>query len=232
MAERRWVPGFVRRRPFGWAFASSLVAALLIGEMAPGWRLDVETDVVVWIVFVIEAVSLLLPVIVAVRWRGAGRRARRAALVICALWGMLVWDRAAGITRDVREFIPNMWAVKEMLREPRRAMGTPPADAAARALAAGDSSFLAVGGSCRSAPGVSSAVARRRGVRVIRGTHHDGQPLTSEHLDFQWHAYDYAMSYNAAVAERLAVEAASPDGDPGGCLDPTPTRGRAPLFWP
>jgi len=232
MAKRPRLPGFVRRRPFGWAFASSLVTARLISEMAPSWRLAVETDVVVWIVFVVEAVALLLPVLVAVRWRGAGRRARAVALVICALWGMLLSGRVKRIVRDAREFIPNMWMVKEMLREPRRAMGTPPAAAAARALAAGDSSFLAVGRRCVGAPGVDSAVARRRGVRVIRGTDHDGQPLTYEHLAFQWTAYDYAMSYNAAVVERLPAGTLSPDGDRGGCFDPTSMRGRGPLFWP
>lgn len=232
MADRRFVPGFVRRRPFAWAFASSLVAGLLINEVAYNWRWELETDAAVWIALVVEAVALLLPVMVVVRWRGVGRRARAAALAICALWGTMFSGRVVGIARDVREFIPDMWMVREMLREPRRAMRASPSDAAARALAAGDSTFLAVGGSCGSAPGVDSAVARSRGVRVIRGTYQDGEPLTNEHGAFQWQAYYYAQSYNEAVAERLRIEAVPPGGARGGCFDLAPMRGRAPLFWP
>jgi hypothetical protein len=110
-------------------------------------------------------------------------------------------------------------------------MRTPPAEAAARALAAGDSSFLAHGGSCGSVPGVDSAVAQPQGVRVIRGTYHDGEPLTPEHLAFNYDAFVYAERYNDAVAERLGIETIRPDGRRP-CFDLAPMRGRAPLSWP
>ena len=230
--KRRWLPGFVRRRPFAWAFAAVLVASPLAGELANVWRWDAESDAGVWLAFVCEAVALLFPVMVALRWRGVGRRARATALAICALWWTFESGRVRAIARDLREFIPNVRVVAEMVREPRRAMRAPPSEAAARALAAGDSSFLAVGGTCGSVPGVDSAVAARQGVRVIKGTYHDGLPLTPEHRAFQWDALLYAERYNAAVAERLAIEAIPPGGERGGCFDPTPMRGRAPLFWP
>jgi hypothetical protein len=231
MAERRWLPGFVRRRPFGWAFAATIAASLLISQLAYNWRWSVETDAAVWITYVVEAVALLLPTMVALRWRGVGRRARVVALAICALWWMPASGRAVDIVRELREFIPNMWAVKEMLREPRRAMRTPPDEAAARALAAGDSSFLAVGGECGRVSGVDSAVAQPRGVRVIRGTHHDGESLTNEHGAFKRDARRYAWDYNVTIAVRLKIETTLPDGMRG-CVDLTAMRGRAPFFWP
>jgi hypothetical protein len=232
MAERGRLSRFVRRRPFLWAFAAAFVAGWLISDLARGWRFDVASDAAVWLTFVGQAVALLLPAMVALRWRGIGRGARAAALAVCALWWTNESGRVGAAAREVREFIPNMRVVKEMLREPRRAMRIEPRSAAAKALAAGDSSFLAVGGNCGSVPGVDSAVAGRRGVRVITGTYHDGPPLTAEHRAFQWDALSYAERYNDALAERLGIEAIPPGGTRTSCFDPTAMRGRAPLFWP
>ncbi len=229
---RRRLRGSARHGPFAWAFAASLLAGLVINDQAYGWRLRVHTDAGVWTAFVVEVVALLLPVMVATRWRGVGREARAAALAVCALWLMILSGRVLLIARDLPEFIPNRRMVAEMVREPRRAMRTFPSDAAARAVAAGDSSFLAVGGKCGSVPGVDSAVARRRGVRVITGTHHDGPPLTNEHRVFQRDALMYAEHYNRAVAERSRIEAVAPGAIPSHCYDPASMRGRAPLFWP
>jgi hypothetical protein len=230
--KRRQLPASARHGPFAWALAASLLAGLLINDQAYGWRLRVHTDAGVWIAFVVEVVALLLPVMVAVRWRGVGRGARASALLACALWWTLHWGRVHLIVRDMPEFIPNRRVVAAMVREPRRAMRTDHSDAAARALAAGDSSFLAVGGTCGTVPGVDSAVARRRGVRVITGTHDDGPPLTNEHRAFQLDALDYAERYNGALAKRLGIEAVPPGGEHGRCYDPTTMRGRAPLLWP
>jgi hypothetical protein len=230
--RRRRLPGFVRRRPFAWAFAAALVAGWLISDLARGWRFDVASDAAVWLTFAGQAVALALAAVVALRWRGVGWRARAAALAVCALWWTNESGRVGMAAREMREFIPNMRVVKEMLHEPRRAVRTEPGSAAAKALAAGDSSFLAVGGTCGSVPGVDSAVARRQGVRVITGTYHDGPPLTAEHRAFQWDALLYAERYNDAVAERLGIEAIPPGGERSSCFDPTPMRGRAPLFWP
>jgi hypothetical protein len=230
--KRRRLPGFVRRRPFAWAFAAALVAGWLMSDLARGWRFDVASDAAVCLTFAGQAVALLLPAVVAARWRGVGWKARAAALAVCALWWTSESGRVGAASREVREFIPNMRVVKEMLREPRRAMRVEPSAAAAKALATGDSSFLAVGGECGSVPGVDSAVAGRQGVRVITGTYHDGPPLTAEHRAFQWDALLYAESYNNALAERLKIEPIPPGGVRGGCFDPTPMRGRAPLFWP
>jgi hypothetical protein len=211
---------------------AAFVAALVIGAAARQRRWSAESDAMVWLSFAGQVMALLLPVAIALRWKGAGRRARATALGVCALWWWIEWGSVAWAARDLREYIPNMRVVAEMVREPRRAMRTPAAEAAARALAAGDSSFLAVGGSCAEVPGVDSAVAHPRGVRVIRGTYHDGDPLTVEHGVFERDAYDYAWSYNDAVAERLKIETDLPGSDVRGCVDLTSMRRRAPLFWP
>jgi len=228
MAERGRLSRFVQRRPF----ASAFVAALVIRGVAQERRWSAESDAMVWLSFAAAALALLLPAVVAARWKGAGRRARAKALAFCALWWWVEWGSVVAAARDLREFIPNVRVVKEMLREPRRAMRTPPAEAAARALAAGDSSFLGVGGSCATVPGVDSAVARPQGVRVIRGTYDNNGPLTAEHGVFHRDAYSYAWDYNNAVAERLGIETTLPGGGGHGCFDHEAIRGRAPLFWP
>jgi hypothetical protein len=232
MAERGRLSRFVQRRPFASAFMASFVAALVITHVAYDRRWSAESDAMVWISFAAPALALLLPAVVAVRWKGAGWRARAAALAVCALWWMSEWNSVRSDARDLREFIPNVRVVTQTVLEPRRAMRTPPAEAAARALAAGDSSFLAVGGSCGEVPGVDSAVAHTQGVRVITGTYHDGPPLSAEHRAFQWDALLYAGRYNSAVAERLEIVAFPPGGIRTSCFDPTPMRGRAPFFWP
>ncbi len=232
MAERGRLSRFVQRRPFASAFMAAFVAALVIAAAARERRWSAESDAMVWLSFAGQVMALLLPVAIALRWKGAGRRARAAALAVCAFWWWLEWGSVAWAARDLREYIPNMRVVAEMVREPRRAMRTPPAEAAARALAAGDSSFLAVGGRCAEVPGVDSAVAQPQGLRVIRGTYHDGEYLTAEHRVFKRDAYSYAWSYNAAVAERLKIETSLPGAGPRGCVDPMSMRGHAPLFWP
>jgi hypothetical protein len=232
MAERGRLSRFVQRRPFASAFMASIVAALVVGEAARDRRWSAESDAMVLLSFAGQVMALLLPVAIAVRWKGAGRRARAIALAVCALWWWSEWGSVAWAARDLREYIPNMRVVKEMLREPRRAMRTPPYEAAARALAAGDSSFLAVGVSCATVPGVDSAVARPQGVRVIRGTYPDPGPLTAEHRAFRRDAYAYALYYNDAVAERLKIETFLPGGGGRGCIDLMAARGRAPFFWP
>jgi hypothetical protein len=231
MAERGRLSRFVQRRPFASAFMASFVAALVIREVAYDRRWGAESDAMEWLSLTAPTLALLLPAVVAARWKGGGRRARAKALAFCALWWMYEWSSVRSDARKLREFIPNVRVVAEMLREPRRAMRTPPAEAAARALAAGDSSFLAVGGSCARVPGVDSAVALPQGVRVIGGTNHDVFPLTAEHGAFRQDAYSYALDYNGAVAERLKIETSLPGGGRG-CVDPTSMRGRAPLFWP
>jgi hypothetical protein len=232
MAERHRLPGFVRRRPFPWAVAGAFVAGSLASELLFDWRLGSDSDASTAISFPLEALAFLLPAFMIVRWRGIGGRARALGLAACVLWWMSESHSIRMSARDLRSFALNIHVVDGMLREPRRAMRRDPREAVAAALAAGDSSFLAVGGSCGSVPGVDSAVAHRQGLRVITGTYHDGPPLTPGHRRFEWDAHSYAWNYNDALAERLGIEAIPPGAAPSNCFDPTPMRGRAPLFWP
>jgi hypothetical protein len=246
--ERRRLPEFVRRRSFAWAVAVAVISGVaaavavvafiavvggyLVSKYMRVGRLDTASDAFVAISFPLEALALLLPAFMVVRWRGIGARARVLGLAACALW-MSDSNRTGGSVREPRELAPPTRVVGDMLREPCRAMRAEPAAAVEKALAAGDSSFLAVGGNCGSAPGVDSAVARRQGVRVIRGTYHDTPPLTPEHRGFIFfESSGYAEHHDNALAERLKIEPIPPGGERGGCFDPTPTRGRAPLSWP
>jgi len=233
MAKRRLVPGFVRRRPFRWAVAGAFMAGSLASQIIVNWRSgSTETDGAVAVCFTLEALAYLLPALMIVRWRGIGARARALGLAACALWWVFESDGIRWYAHDLRSFVHSIHVLDETLREPRRAMRMPPAEAAARALAAGDSSFLAIGGSCGRVPGVDTAVAHRRGVRVIMGTYNDGLPLTPGHRRFESDAETYASSYNEALVERLGVGAIPPLEISSRCFDPTTLRGRAPPFWP
>lgn len=233
MAERRFVPGFVRRRPFRWAVVGAFVAGSLASAIIANWRSgSTDTDGAVAVCFTLQALAFLLPALMIVRWRGIGARARALGLAACALWWLFESESIRWYAQDLRSFVHSIHVLDETLREPRRAMRTPPAEAAARALAAGDSSFLAIGGSCGSVPGVDTAVAHRRGVRVIMGTYNDGFPLTPGHQRFEWDAETYASKYNEALVERLGVGDVPQHEISSRCFDPTPMRGRAPFFWP
>jgi hypothetical protein len=228
MAERGRLSRFVQRWPFASAFMAAFVAALVVGAAAREQRWDAESDAMLWLSFAGQALALLLPAVVAVRWKGAGRRARANALAVCALWWMFESNRVAGAARDLREFIPNVRVVAEMVREPRAAMEQEASIWAEKALAAGDTSFLVTGGTCGNLHGVDTVLARRHGVRVIRGTYHDGPRLTPGHREYIWTAYDFASRYNEAVLDRIGAEAQYYTS----CQDHATMRGRAPFFWP
>lgn len=220
---------FVRRRPFPWLLAASLLAACVVAVVGDDWEYTVRSHEQQALNYLFHAAGLALPLAVtAVWWRRVGVWARSSALLVCVLWSLLMVHRATFLVESVGALARNAPVVDEMLREPRRAMRTPPEEAAARALAAGDTSFLAQGGGCASIGGVDTAIARRHGVRVISGTFHDGESLTAEHRDFGYGALMYADSYNRAILERLGIE-------PGGssCVDLREFRraGR-PFFWP
>jgi hypothetical protein len=222
------LPGFVRRRPFPWALAATVVVAWSMVQLGMEWMWMAESDEGEAAAYAAQAAGLVLPLVATgVAWRRIGRWARASALAVCALWIFSTIHIADSLPGQVRAFVPNTRVVDEMLRAPRRAMRTPPDEAAARALAAGDTTFLAVGGDCGSIEGVDTATARRHGVRVISGTFHDGGALTAEHRRFGSAAGFYADAYNRAILERLGIEAGR-----GGCVDLRELRRGHRFFWP
>jgi len=225
---RRFVPGFVRRRPFAWAVAGAIVAASLASGLLWEWRLGTYSDASKAMSFPLEALALLLPALVIVRWRGIGARARAMGLAACALWWMYESPRIGGSVRELRSFVSNMRVVEVMVREPRAAMEQDARTWAEKALAAGDTSFLVTGGSCGNLHGVDAVLARRHGVRVIRGTYHDGPRLTPGHNKYAGTAYEFAGRYNEVVLERIGAEPRYYIA----CQDHATMRGRAPFFWP
>ena len=231
----RWPLGFVRRRPFPWVLLASVVVAWTGLEYAQGWRWSTESDTGVWFSFFLAAAALFPPFVVLARyWRRVGPGMRIFGALVGVLWWLTAWHQARYLARQLGEWAPKLGVAAELMRAPREAMRVPPDTAVERALAAGDTSFLATGGSCGQAVGVDSAVAARVGVRVIRGTYHDGPPLTNEHGAFLSDAYGYALYYNDVLARRLGVDPTPPGTDFSHtrCQEPSSTRRPGRFFWP
>jgi hypothetical protein len=200
------IPAFVRH-PLPWVFAASIPTAVIVVLLARDIESTTRTHETQALNYLVQLAALLLPLFVAaVWWRGIGRWARSAALLACVAWSLFALRVAMETVEEARRFVANMGVVDELVREPLRAMETPPEVAAARALAVGDTSFLAAGGYCGGFGGVDTATARRYGVRVITGTFHNSEALTAEHRAFDGVARGYLRDYNLAVLDRLGVE--------------------------
>jgi hypothetical protein len=222
------LPGFIRRNPFPWLLTATVTVAFFVVAWSRSMEFTVRPHFQEGLNFLVQAVALVVPLwVTGAWWRRIGGWARVAALLVCGVWSLLAVHFGTELLEQVRAFARGVPVVDEMLREPLRALETPPRVAAARALAAGDTFFLGVGGNCGRISGVDSATALRYGVRVISGAE-DDDPLTGKHRAFHYDASYYAGLYNDEVRDRLEIEHGYIH-----CPDPRDfRRAGKPISWP
>ncbi|HEX6748131.1 MAG TPA: hypothetical protein VF092_12625 [Longimicrobium sp.] len=190
-----------------WLFVRPVLRAASSGLHAwanDGWA-GAWTDAWTWADSLGQAAAYLAPLAaVAVGWRSLGRHARIAAVAILGVYSAMALPALHGHLAWLKRFAADERMANERMRVAVRAMRVPPETAVMRALAAGDSSFLAVVGVAISTPGVySGCVLQRYGERAIQGT--GGVMFTPNFRRFQFRARDYARRYNAELARRLGV---------------------------
>ncbi|HEX6748130.1 MAG TPA: hypothetical protein VF092_12620 [Longimicrobium sp.] len=213
------VPREGARREPGWlhcAWLFALLGAWMLIRPAHGWLEDWLlrasrpwwSDAVTWAIIIATLLLVSVPLVAAaIPWRTLGLVPRIVAAAMLLVYGVVAWPVAFDAVGWSVEFAAMEREANAMMIRPRKAMRVPPAEAAARALAAGDSAFLGVMGYALEAPIVENdCVLARFGVHPIEGT---GDVLmTPNHARFQRQAGAYATRYNAALAARLGVSAA------------------------
>ena len=210
--DARREPGWLRG---AWLFA--LLGAWMLIRPAHGpledWLLRAArpwwSDAVTWANIIATLLLVSVPLIAAaVAWRSPGRAPRIAAAAMLLVYGVIAWPVAFSAAGWSVAFAGMQREANAMMAAPRRAMRVPPAEAAARALAAGDSSWLGVQSYALEVPLVerNDCLLAHYGVHVVEGT--GDAPLTPDHARFQRQAGEYATRYNAALVARLGLSPA------------------------
>jgi hypothetical protein len=152
-------------------------------------------------------------------WRRMPREGRILSGAMLVLYGVAAVPRCLRSMVFLGEAVRAAAHVRAETRPARRAMRVGPVEAARRATAAGDTSFLGVAGYAVLVPGVTNpCVLARWGQSVIRGT--SDASRTPGHARFQERAQHFAAAYNQALAARVGISPAELQR-PGACtLDP------------
>ena len=218
--ERRALPRFGGAWLFAllgaWMFARPVLRLASDGISAAVGRMG-WTDAWAWADSIAQLGIYAVPLAaVAVGWGSLGRNRRIAVGAMLGTYVVIALPAVRSLVQWSMEFAGYERRANAMMRPARLAMRVPPEAAAVRALAAGDSAFLAVVGEMISTPGVhGGCLVQRYGERAIRGTS-DGM-LTPDHVRFQFRARDYAARYNATLAARLGLSRARLAGDGPPC---------------